>query len=210
MTKKDKYDRISEKKMSTPIDVLCKGLPQEFATYMQYCRSLRFDDKPDYYYLRRLFRELFQKKGYQYDFVWDWCYQDKKKTSSSSSSGAAGAAGAAGAGGAAGAAGAGAGVGAGGDDYVDASGGGAAGNGGAGAGVGGAGTGGVNLNNNNNQLSLPTGGGGGGAGGDAASMGVAGGEEDFKADGGTVKLPTFSFSSSSWVLFFSPLVVVVE
>jgi hypothetical protein len=39
---------ISEKKMATPIDVLCKGAPSEFATYLNYCRSLRFEEKPDY------------------------------------------------------------------------------------------------------------------------------------------------------------------
>jgi len=36
------------------------------------CRSLRFDDKPDYAYLRRIMRELFYRKGYQSDFVFDW------------------------------------------------------------------------------------------------------------------------------------------
>jgi len=72
VTKKDKYDKISEKKMSTPIEVLCKGFPAEFATYLSYCRSLRFDDKPDYAYMRRLFRELFYRKGFHQDYVYDW------------------------------------------------------------------------------------------------------------------------------------------
>ena len=49
-TKQQKYERISEKKMATPIDVLCKGAPCEFATYLNYCRSLRFEEKPDYRY----------------------------------------------------------------------------------------------------------------------------------------------------------------
>lgn len=43
--------------------MLCKGFPQEFVTYFQYVRSLRFDEKPDYAYLRRLFRDLFAKEG---------------------------------------------------------------------------------------------------------------------------------------------------
>lgn len=49
--------------MATPIEVLCKGFPMEFTTYFQYCRSLRFDDKPDYSYLRKLFRDLFAREG---------------------------------------------------------------------------------------------------------------------------------------------------
>lgn len=32
-TKRQKYERISEKKMSTPIEVLCKGYPCEFALF---------------------------------------------------------------------------------------------------------------------------------------------------------------------------------
>jgi casein kinase 1 len=71
-TKKQKYDKISEKKMSTPVDVLCKGFPPEFATFVNYTRSLRFEDKPDYHYLRKLFRDLFIKESYQMDYVFDW------------------------------------------------------------------------------------------------------------------------------------------
>ncbi|CAI5503116.1 unnamed protein product [Closterium sp. Naga37s-1] len=71
-TKKQKYEKISEKKMSTPIEVLCKGYPTELASYFHYCRSLRFDDKPDYAYLKRLFRDLFIREGFQFDYVFDW------------------------------------------------------------------------------------------------------------------------------------------
>lgn len=62
-TKKQKYEKISEKKMATPVEFLCKGFPMEFTTYFQYCRSLRFDDKPDYSYLRKIFRDLFVRQG---------------------------------------------------------------------------------------------------------------------------------------------------
>ena len=42
---------------------------------MNYTRALRFDDKPDYSYLRKLFRDLFVRDGYQYDYVFDWSVQ---------------------------------------------------------------------------------------------------------------------------------------
>ncbi|KAL1535684.1 Casein kinase 1-like protein 10 [Salvia divinorum] len=71
-TKKQKYDRISEKKMLTTMEVLCKSYPSEFLSYFHYCRSLRFEDKPDYSYLKRLFRDLFIREGYQFDYVFDW------------------------------------------------------------------------------------------------------------------------------------------
>eukprot|EP01135_Chromosphaera_perkinsii_P004735 Nk52_evm7s295 gene=Nk52_evmTU7s295 len=71
-TKKQKYEKISERKMSTPIEVLCRGFPSEFSTYLNYCRSLRFDELPDYSYLRQLFRTLFRRENWQYDYVFDW------------------------------------------------------------------------------------------------------------------------------------------
>lgn len=71
-TKKQKYEKISEKKVCTPIEALCRGYPTEFASYFHYCRSLRFDDKPDYAYLKRLFRDLFIREGFQFDYVFDW------------------------------------------------------------------------------------------------------------------------------------------
>ncbi|XP_068989826.1 casein kinase I isoform X2 [Neodiprion pinetum] len=71
-TKRQKYERISEKKMSTPIEELCKGYPAEFSTYLRYCRQLRFEERPDYSYLRQLFRTLFHSQGFTYDYVFDW------------------------------------------------------------------------------------------------------------------------------------------
>lgn len=89
-TKKLKYEKISERKMSTPIEVLCKGFPQEFVTYFQVCRSLRFEDKPDYNYLRNMFRDLFYREGYSYDYVFDWTifkHQYQKDGNSSANGG---------------------------------------------------------------------------------------------------------------------------
>ena len=44
----------------------------EFATYQNYVRSLRFEEKPDYAYLRQLIRNLFHRQGFSYDYVFDW------------------------------------------------------------------------------------------------------------------------------------------
>ncbi|GET92609.1 casein kinase, putative [Leishmania tarentolae] len=71
-TKQEKYNRISERKQTTPVELLCKGFPSEFAAYMNYVRALRFEDKPDYSYLKRMFRDLFVREGYHVDYVFDW------------------------------------------------------------------------------------------------------------------------------------------
>ncbi|KAJ7969571.1 putative Casein kinase [Quillaja saponaria] len=81
-TKKQKYDKICEKKLSTPIEVLCKSHPVEFASYVHYCHSLTFDQRPDYGFLKRLFRDLFAREGYEFDYVYDWTilkYQQAQK-----------------------------------------------------------------------------------------------------------------------------------
>merc|ERR1712176_1235530 len=71
-TKKEKYEKIRDKKLSTSIETLTKNLPDEFGIYLNYCRSLKFEEKPDIGYLRKLFKDLFYRMGYEYDFVFDW------------------------------------------------------------------------------------------------------------------------------------------
>lgn len=51
---------------------LCESHPEEFATYLRYVRRLDFFETPDYDYLRRLFQDLFDRKGYVDDGEFDW------------------------------------------------------------------------------------------------------------------------------------------
>jgi len=79
-TKIEKYTRICEKKTSTGIKSLCEGFPSEFATYLNYARSLGFEDKPDYQFLRKVFRDLFVRQGYVMDYVYDWTLLEAKQS----------------------------------------------------------------------------------------------------------------------------------
>ncbi|XP_033327705.2 casein kinase I isoform X1 [Megalopta genalis] len=88
-TKKQKYEKISEKKMSTPVEVLCKGFPAEFAMYLNYTRGLRFEESPDYMYLRQLFRILFRTLNHQYDYTFDWTMLKQKTTLPTTGAGSA-------------------------------------------------------------------------------------------------------------------------
>jgi len=45
------------KKNAMP-EMLCKDLPPEFAEYMKYCKNLRFEQDPNYEYLRNLFKNI--------------------------------------------------------------------------------------------------------------------------------------------------------
>ncbi|CAH8869083.1 unnamed protein product [Trichobilharzia szidati] len=70
--KPQKYERIYEKKVSTSIDVLCRGYPPEFLVYLNHCRTLRFDETPNYGFLRSNFRNLFRSLSFIWDYVFDW------------------------------------------------------------------------------------------------------------------------------------------
>ncbi|XP_055904725.1 casein kinase I isoform X3 [Eupeodes corollae] len=71
-TLKERYQKIGDTKRATPIEALCDGHPEEFATYLRYVRRLDFFETPDYDFLRRLFQDLFERKGYVDDGEFDW------------------------------------------------------------------------------------------------------------------------------------------
>ncbi|XP_023348585.1 casein kinase I [Eurytemora carolleeae] len=75
-----KYEKILEKKMSTPVVVLCKEFPPEFAAYINYCRALKFEDEPSYLDIRQHFRTLFRSLNHGYDFKFDWTILKQKMT----------------------------------------------------------------------------------------------------------------------------------
>ncbi|CAJ1442170.1 unnamed protein product, partial [Effrenium voratum] len=71
-SKKEKYEKVTEKKIATPVQELCKHLAPEIGAFIDYCRRLRFEEDPDYNYLRQLLKEVFIRQGYEYDLVFDW------------------------------------------------------------------------------------------------------------------------------------------
>jgi len=71
-TNKQKYEKIGEKKQSTPIKELAEGFPEEFAIYLNYVRKLGFEETPDYDFLRELFTKVLKNSGEAEDGVYDW------------------------------------------------------------------------------------------------------------------------------------------
>ncbi|KAI8613168.1 kinase-like domain-containing protein [Chytriomyces sp. MP71] len=74
-TNKEKYEKIGQKKQSTAIKDLCEGFPEEFSLYMRYCRELKFEETPDYDYLRGLMNKVLARIGETDDGLFDWMYQ---------------------------------------------------------------------------------------------------------------------------------------
>jgi hypothetical protein len=94
---KQRYQLIGETKRNTPIEKLCERFPglgafdgrskvlvkghqnrliasiaDEVATYLRYCRALDFFATPDYNYLRQLFWDVFERKQFKDDGIYDW------------------------------------------------------------------------------------------------------------------------------------------
>jgi len=51
---------------------LCKGYPDEFILFINYSRGLQFEEKPDYNYLRNLFKAISIKFNFEIDQNFDW------------------------------------------------------------------------------------------------------------------------------------------
>ena len=69
---KEKYDKIKEKKVTTLLSDLCKGFPEETQMFIQYAKELRFEDRPDYSYLKKLIKQMADRENIQFDFEFDW------------------------------------------------------------------------------------------------------------------------------------------
>jgi len=79
-SRKELNEMIMEKKIRTPVEIICRDLPTEFATFLHYCRALNFDEKPDYKSLRQLFRNVFIRKEFSEDYVFDWTILNRKNS----------------------------------------------------------------------------------------------------------------------------------
>ena len=79
--KSEKYSKIKELKMSLEPEKLCEDLPDEFKEYIESVKNLEFEEEPDYGRFINMFTELFKKKEYVKDYMYDWVEETKKNSS---------------------------------------------------------------------------------------------------------------------------------
>lgn len=70
--KQQAYRLTMDRKAGISLDELCSDTPEEIRKYVEHVRSLNYGDQPDYSRLRRMFRDLFVRRGFKYDSVFDW------------------------------------------------------------------------------------------------------------------------------------------
>jgi hypothetical protein len=67
-----KEDFVLKVKQQINVHDLCHNLPVEFCKFLEYTRSLSFDDKPDYNHLYDLLDGLLSQEGFPKDSLFDW------------------------------------------------------------------------------------------------------------------------------------------
>jgi hypothetical protein len=65
------HEATLQRKISSPLDLLGSAYPNEFRVFLSYTRALRFDEKPDYAYIRKIFHELLLRTEYQHSSTCD-------------------------------------------------------------------------------------------------------------------------------------------
>lgn len=81
-TSGEKNRRIMEVKLNMTAAVLCKDLPAEVANFLSYTKGLRFEEQPDYFFLRRLFRDVLIREKLQTELIFDWMSKDVQRLDS--------------------------------------------------------------------------------------------------------------------------------
>jgi len=82
---KKKYDKIKKLKYDIKIEDLCAGLPGECIKFIQYARDMKFEDRPDYSYLRGLLRKTAKDNGLVFNSSkFDWIIKEDKEVSEKS------------------------------------------------------------------------------------------------------------------------------
>lgn len=64
--------KIREKKESVPLNELCASFPEEFLSYLSYCRGMSYRERPDYDMLRKLFSAVRRREGPMQDHDFQW------------------------------------------------------------------------------------------------------------------------------------------
>jgi serine/threonine protein kinase len=73
-TQSIRYEKIGRYKSTRSLVDLFPSAPMECIDYLNYCRTLSFDEKPDYEYIRSIFYPLY-KQHHCYENHYDWIKQ---------------------------------------------------------------------------------------------------------------------------------------
>ena len=68
----EKYEKVYKIKANISNEELCKDLPIEICKYMKYVKSLKYEEQPNYEYLRQLFFSILRNMNEKFDLRFSW------------------------------------------------------------------------------------------------------------------------------------------
>ncbi|CDW91547.1 casein kinase i [Stylonychia lemnae] len=80
LNRHEKQTQIMDMKMAIPESMLCHGLPQGFCDALLYIKGLDFEQKPNYEYIKNIFKEIYVKQHFKKtELLFDWQIIRKRK-----------------------------------------------------------------------------------------------------------------------------------
>ena len=75
----ERFTYIFKTKKETSVEKLCQNLPKAFCDYMKYVKKLRFEEEPNYNYLKGLFIDSLISLGMKNDLGFSWISKNDTK-----------------------------------------------------------------------------------------------------------------------------------
>ena len=80
------WDKVETIRNIVSNDYICRGMPQEMNIYMNYINNLKYDECPNYEYLRQLFLNILKNIGDANEQLFSWVDKRRKQSSKKSTS----------------------------------------------------------------------------------------------------------------------------
>ena len=77
--RKEKCEALLKKKMEVSVTDVCSSLPDIVGNYLHYCRSLTFEETPNYSDIRKDFKSYIMEEKIDVNFSFDWVIMKKKE-----------------------------------------------------------------------------------------------------------------------------------
>ena len=75
--KEERYEKIRQIKNDIEIKDLCGECPWEIGEYITYVKNLKYEEEPNYDFMKNIFRNLLNKLGFKFGYSYNW---DNSKT----------------------------------------------------------------------------------------------------------------------------------
>mmetsp|Transcript_83809 Transcript_83809/g.242042 ORF Transcript_83809/g.242042 Transcript_83809/m.242042 type:complete len:389 (+) Transcript_83809:109-1275(+) len=73
-TQEEKFRKIMETKAMYPLEKLCEGYPKEFEIFLRTARNMKFEERPNYAALQKMFKDVREDQGIKEDWELEWLH----------------------------------------------------------------------------------------------------------------------------------------